>query len=62
MNTSLLQEDDFRQTLKTVWVRWQFLENNYPTDVRWWVRCIKCMVRRSFIQEGSERRQDRLTL
>jgi hypothetical protein len=53
-NASLLQEDEFHQTLKTLSVCWQSHKKDYPTYVMWWVRYIRRTTRRTLFKRRSE--------
>jgi hypothetical protein len=62
MNLTLLRETDFRQLLQDKCEFWQKHKRYYPTIMMWWERYVKCMIRKLFTWEGTERRRDRRTM
>jgi hypothetical protein len=59
MDTTLLRETDFRQLLQDTWKYWRTQRKYYPTMFMWWEHYVKCMLRKHFTWEGTDRRRDR---
>jgi hypothetical protein len=62
MNSRLLQEKTFKNTLKTRWETWTRNKKYFPTSVMWWSRYVKRRIKITFIAECAERRRDRQQL
>jgi exonuclease III len=62
INSRLLQEKTYKNTLKTRWETWTKNKKHFPTSVMWWSRYVKRRIKITFIAEGVERRQDRQQL
>jgi hypothetical protein len=61
MKVSLLGVRNFQRIIQK-WAKWKTHKKYYRNSVIWWGRYIKRMIRQLFINEGPERRRDRLTM
>jgi len=59
MNTSLLDDKQFRDAIKMKWSEWKKHIRRYPSIVHWWDQYVKRNVKYMFIREGTERKSDR---
>ena len=62
LNTSLLEDKTFRETLTLQMKNWRRTIHNFPTKTMWWERHVKKRIRQFFQREGAMRNKDRKDL
>ena len=62
MNISLLDDTNFRETLKLDMLKWRKIIQQYPDVVSWWDKYVKGKIRKTFQVEGAVRNTERRTL
>jgi exonuclease III len=59
MNISMLDDGDFYDVMKRLWIRWKMNTRHYPNKTSWWDRYIKKRIKQTFIREGTARNKER---
>jgi hypothetical protein len=59
MNTTLLEESSFRESIKGQWGKLRKNIRSYPNEVMWWDKYINPKIQQAFQREGAERNRDR---
>jgi hypothetical protein len=61
MNVAIMNDKNFQTIIQKQWAKWKTHKKYYPHSVMWWARYVKRIIQQ-FINEGTERRRERLEM